>query len=91
MGVQIVGVGFGDPSAQGAWAEEEGFQYEVWTDQNKELSLYYGAIENESAFFPARITRLLAEDGTLLLEYNNVDFGTNPRQVLEDCQQIFMP
>ena len=89
LGVQIVGVGFGDPSDQGEWAVEQGFQYEVWTDVNRELSIYYGAADSENSFFPSRITRLLAADGTLLLEYDNVNFGTNPREVLDDCTQIF--
>ena len=78
-----------DPNANASWAETEGFQYEVWTDTNRELGLYYGAASSASSNFPSRITRLLDENGSLLLEYNNVDFGTNPRLVLEDCKLLF--
>ena len=67
------------------WVAEEGFQYEIWTDTNRELALHYGATSSSSSNFASRVTRLLDEDGNLLLEYNNVDFGTNPRLVLDDC------
>ena len=89
MGIQIVGIGFQEPNVNLAWAEEEGFQYEIWTDTNRDLSLHYGAITSTSSFFPNRVTRLLDTDGSLLLEYNDVDFGTNPRLVLEDCKLLF--
>ena len=87
--MQIVGVGFQAPSVNASWVEEEGFQYEVWTDTNRELALYYGAASSASSSYASRITRLLDENGNLLLEYNNVDFGTNPRLVLEDCKLLF--
>ena len=89
LGVQIVGVGFQEPDVNAAWAEAEGFQYEIWTDTNRELGIYYGAASSPSSNFPNRITRLLDENGSLLLEYNDVNFGTNPRLVLEDCQLLF--
>ena len=84
-----MGVGFQDTNTNASWAETEGFQYEVWTDTNRELGLYYGATSSTSSNFPSRITRLLDENGSLLLEYNDVDFGTNPRLVLEDCKLLF--
>lgn len=35
---------------------------------------------------------LLDANGDLLLEYRrDVDFGTHPAQVLEDCQLLFLP
>ena len=89
LGVQIVGVGFQDPSVNASWAEEEGFQYEIWTDTNRELALHYGAASSSSSNFASRVTRLLDANGDLLLEYNNVDFGTNPRLVLQDCTLLF--
>ena len=87
--MQIVGVGFQEPSTNASWVAEEGFQYEIWTDTNRELALHYGAASSSSSNFASRVTRLLDEDGNLLLEYNNVDFGTNPRLVLDDCKLLF--
>ncbi len=88
--MQIVGVGFDDPSDMAAWAAEEGFQYEVWTDDDHDLAVYYGAVSSSAASTPSRVTMLLDAEGTLLLEYTeDVDFGTHPGEVLEDCQIIF--
>lgn len=35
------------------------------------------------------MTRILDADGVLVLEYNDVDFGTSPQEVLEDCEILF--
>ena len=87
--MEIVGVGFGSPSDNQAWVEEEGFQYEVWSDDDRTLAVYYGAAGSSSDWFPARRTVLLGYDGELLLEYEVSDFGTHPAKVLEDCQAVF--
>ncbi len=87
--MKIVGVSFDDPATNQAWAEEEGYAYELWTDGDKTLALYYGAAKNERASTPDRITRLLGDDGAVLLEYDDVDYSTSPQDVLEDCQALF--
>ena len=89
LGIEIVGVGFGSPESNADWANEQGYQYEVWSDTDKTLAVYYGAANSTSAVFPNRITRLLDSQGHVLLEYDNVDAGTSPGQVLNDCQAIF--
>ena len=85
-----MGVGFDDNAAMAQWAADEGFQYEVWTDDSRDLALYYGAADSESAAFPARVTMLLDGSGTLLLEYTeDIVFGTHPEEVYQDCLSIF--
>jgi peroxiredoxin len=88
--VQIVGVSFDSPNKLQGWAEDEGFQYELWDDQDKTLALHYGAASSPSAFFADRVSVLLNKQGEVLLEYkNDVSAGTHPQQVLEDCQLLF--
>ena len=89
MGVEIVAVSFSDVSINDYWVQDQGFQYEVWRDDNRELAMYYGAADSANAWFPSRITRLLDSDGSVLLEYNDVDINTSPAQILADCQLIF--
>ena len=89
LNVQIIGVSFGNPDLNSAWINDQGYQYEIWTDDNRELALYYGAADSTNAFYPDRITRLLDANGNLLLEYNNATASANPNEVLEDCQAIF--
>lgn len=87
--MQIVAVGFDSPSANAAWAEDEGFQYEVWTDSDSTLALAFGAVDSASARFPDRLTVVIDADGTQLLEYEVRSIGTHPGQVLEDCEVLF--
>ena len=92
LGVQIVGVGFNPPEAMQAWAEDEGFTYELWTDTDRTLALTYGAAKRPDQSSPSRITMLLDAEGRLLLEYvGAIDTGTHPNDVLTDCEALFGP
>lgn len=84
-----MGVSFDSPSKNNSWAEDEGFSFELWTDDDKTLALTYGAIEDSSAPWADRVTRILDADGVLLVEYDKVSVGTHPAKVLEDCQLLF--
>lgn len=87
--MQIVGVSFDDPDTNRAWADREGFGFELWTDDDKTLALYYGAASSPSAGFASRVTKILDASGTLVLEYEVSSIGTHPAQVLEDCIALF--
>ena len=87
--MQIVGVGFDSPSRNAAWAENEGYLFELWTDDDKTLALAYGSISSDSARFPGRITVVIGPDGEQVLEYAVSDLGTHPAQVLEDLTAIY--
>jgi peroxiredoxin Q/BCP len=90
--VQIVGVSFDSPAENEAWAEDEGFQFELWSDDDRELALYYGAASSPTAGSAWRITMLLDDTGRQLLEYtDSISVGTHPAQVLEDCRALFAP
>lgn len=92
MGVQIVGVSTGSPEDLQSWADQEGFQYELWQDDSRGmLATRYSADDGWFGAY-ARITVLLDAEGKLILEYNEIsDFspGAHPEEVLADCQQIF--
>ena len=70
-------------------AEQE-YLYEVWTDEDRELAMHYGAASSSSAFIPDRITVLLDANGDLLLEYlDGTSAGSHPQEVLDDCELLF--
>ena len=73
------------------WAASEGFEYELWRDDDKTLALHYGAIESTSSSYPSRITVLLDSDGNHILSYavDMFGIGDHPEDVLEDCEAIF--
>lgn len=84
-----MGVSFDTPAKNQAWAEDEGFAFELWSDDDKDLALAYGAVASRASAFPARLTRILDAEGVLLVEYDEVAVGTHPAQVLEDCELLF--
>jgi len=87
--VTIVGVSFDAPEDNQAWKDTQGFEFELWSDTDRDLALYYGAASSTTQSWAARVTRLLDMDGTLLLEYAVTNIANHPQQVLEDCQVLF--
>lgn len=73
-----------------AWAEDEGFQFELWTDDDdRTLAITYGAATTPSASAASRVSVILDENGVLILEYPSVNPSTGPQEALEDCQALF--
>ena len=89
MGIEIIGVSYGSPEDHLVWAEQEGFQFELWTDEDRQLSIAYGSGSKE-AVYPERNTFLLNREGDLILEYRDVlNAGAHPQEVLDDCLLLF--
>lgn len=89
-GVNIVGVSFDSPEDNQEWAEDEGFDFDLWTDEDRVMALYYGAASSESQAWADRITLLLDADGTVQLVYDvGFEIGAHPAQVLEDAEKMF--
>ena len=85
-----MGAGLDSPATNDAWAEDEDFQYELWTDEDKTLGITYGALSGPSDGSVDRVTMLLDAKGELLLEYTgSIAVGTHPADVLEDCEILF--
>ena len=86
-------MGFQEPSDTLSWVEDQGYQYEIWTDDaERTLAVTYGAAEDAGAWLPERVSVILDADGNLLLEYmDNVSTGTHPTNVLADCEILFGP
>jgi peroxiredoxin len=82
-------VGYGSPEDHLDWATDQGFQYELWSDDDRGLSVAYGAGTADS-WWPERETFLVNREGDLILEYvDSVDTATSPYEVLEDCILLF--
>lgn len=80
---------FDDPAKNADWAADEGFQYDLWSDEGRELALYYGAAVSETQGSASRVTKVMDSDGTLVLEYLSVSTGTSPGEVLADVTALF--
>lgn len=90
MNVTIVGVGVDSPEDNLAWAEEEEFAYELWSDDDRVLGVTYGALSGSTDSSVDRVTMVLDADGALVLTYTeDIVLGTHPSEVLEDCAALF--
>jgi peroxiredoxin len=83
-------VSFDAPATNAAWHDEHGMQFELWTDDDDHaLATAYGA-GNADSTAAARITKIINEDGDLIVEYvNAIDVGAHPSLVLQDCRTIW--
>jgi peroxiredoxin len=89
--VVIIGASFDAPAANATFKANNDYEYELWSDTDKTLALYYGAASSTTQLMANRVTRILDAEGTLVLEYNAVNPAVHPQQVLEDCQILFGP
>ena len=89
--MNVVGVSFDSPSANEKFAEKESFTFDLWSDTDRTLAMYYGAASSADQYFADRYTYILDENGTLVLQYEDGGNGAPPADVLEDCQTLFGP
>ena len=81
---------FDSPADNQAWKEEEEFRFELWSDDDRELAVYYGAASSADQGAASRITVLLDPRGSVALEYlNDISVGTHPKEVLDDCRALY--
>lgn len=87
--MSIIGVSFDDPEDNQSWAQDQGYAYELWTDNNRDLALHYGAATSSTQSMASRITVLLDADGVWRAVYAPASVTSNAQDVLEDCQILF--
>jgi peroxiredoxin len=86
----VIGVGYDTPTKNLEWSLGEGFTFELWSDTEKQLDLYYGAVVDAKQARPSRVTKILDSNGVLVLEYvTDVVVGAHPAEVLADCKILF--
>jgi len=56
-------VSFDSPKANRAFAEKNGFEFPLLSDESRELALAFGACAQDDARFPARLTFVIGPDG----------------------------
>ncbi len=94
--MKIVGVSFDLPQSNATFKADEGFQYDLWSDTNRELALYYGAATSPLAPFPIRMTVLLDPDGVWRVTYPLPGSGVgglyaHAQLILDDLDKLVNP
>ena len=85
--VRIVGVSFDAPADNRAWAMEQKFPFELWTDHQRNLARVFGAATTSDATYPGRVTVLLDEQGQVLKRWDVLNPGGHPKEVLTFLQE----
>lgn len=67
--MHIVASSFNPPEDNVRWVEEQACELEIWSDEDKELALGYGAADSPSAIVPSRITRVLHRAAEVLVAH----------------------
>ena len=83
----IIGVSFDPPEANKAFKEKFGFPFDLLTDVQKEMSIAYGAADQESAR-PSRVSVLVGADGRVAASYGSVTPDEHPDEVLADLEKL---
>ncbi len=86
----MVGVGFSSPSQNAQWAQTMGYEFEIWTDSDRALSLALGTIASALEEAPDRDAFVIDSEGQAILAYRGaVSLGADPADVLADCELLF--
>ncbi len=82
----IVGVSCDTPADNRAFQEKFNFPYDLLSDEDRTVSMTYGAAESADQVYPARISYLIDPTGRIARTYATVDPPTHPDQVLQDLR-----
>jgi peroxiredoxin Q/BCP len=90
LGVQIVGVSFDSPEKNKKFKEEDKFQFDLYSDVEKELASHYGAYNQILPMFAMRVTVILNPEGEWVLAYPSVkgSLYKHAQQVLDDLKLL---
>lgn len=89
LGVRIVAVGPTTPTENLHWAQSLDYSYEIWSDPEGVMPVYY---EAESTFDEGALRHafiLDAEGQARVRHEGSVSLGADPLAVLEDCRTLF--
>ena len=83
----MLGVSFDSPSNNQIFKTNEEFDFDLLSDVERELGLYYGAADNANQFFASRVTVILDDQGEWVLHYPSDKIGplyAHAQMVLDD-------
>ena len=87
----ILGASFDTVEENRAFAEAQGFQYQLLSDVTREVGEAYGVKkgpDEQWADFPKRLTFLIDPDGIVRKVYEVADVASHPQQVLDDVRAM---
>ena len=80
----ILGISCDTPEENRLFKEKFDFPFDLLSDQDRRVSMAYGAADEAEAQYPNRISYLLDPEGIVRRVYAQVDPGQHPEEVLRD-------
>ena len=80
----ILGVSCDSPAENLAFKNKFSFPFDLLSDEDRSVSMAYGAAESASANYPSRISYLIDPHGKVAKAYAKVKPADHPDEVLKD-------
>lgn len=84
----IAGVSCDPPSENRAFRDKFGFPFDLLSDEDRSVSLRYGAADSAEQPYPARISYLIDPEGNVVRAYGAVKPADHPGEVLAAIEEI---
>ncbi len=87
----IAGVSFDPPAKNRAFREKNGFPFNLLSDEDRSVSMSYGAAKKPRQWFARRISYLIDPEGRIARVYEKVKAGKHADEVLATLDELGGP
>ena len=84
----IVGVSCDSPADNRAFRDKFAFPFDLLCDEDRSVSMHYGATESADQQYPKRISYLIDPEGRIARVYGNVVPAEHPDEVLAALEEL---
>ena len=84
----IVGVSCDSPAENRAFRDKFDFPFDLLCDEDRSVSMRYGAAESADQDYPKRISYLIDPEGRIVRVYGNVVPAEHPAEVLAALEEL---
>ena len=84
----IVGVSCDPPEENRAFRDKFDFPFDLLCDEDRAVSMRYGAAANAEQQYPARVSYLIDPEGRIARVYGTVKPADHPGEVLADVEEL---
>ena len=84
----IVGVSCDSPAENRAFRDKFSFPFDLLCDEDRSVSMRYGAAESKDQQYPKRISYLIDPEGRIARAYGNVVPAEHPDEVLAALDEL---
>ena len=84
----IAGVSFDPPAKNRAFREKLAFPFDLLSDEDRSVSMLYGAAKKPRQWFASRVSYLIDPEGRIARAYGKVKPARHPDEVLATLDEL---